>query len=37
VKEKKIEANYEDGFLVIVLPKATGTHKVPITVVEENE
>lgn len=37
VNEKNIEANYEDGLLVIVLPKAKGTHKVPITVVEENE
>jgi HSP20 family molecular chaperone IbpA len=37
VKEKDIEANYEDGFLTIVLPKAKGTHKVPITVVEENK
>jgi HSP20 family protein len=37
VKEKQIEANYEDGFLEIVLPKAQGTHKVPITVVEENQ
>ena len=37
VKEKDIEANYEDGFLIIVLPKAKGTHKVPITVVEENK
>jgi HSP20 family protein len=37
VKEKQIEASYEDGLLEIVLPKAQGTHKVPITVVEENE
>jgi HSP20 family protein len=37
VKDNDIEANYEDGFLVIVLPKAKGTHKVPISVVEENE
>jgi HSP20 family protein len=31
-----IEASYEDGFLVIVLPKARGKHKVPITVIEES-
>jgi len=37
VKEKNIEANYEDGFLIIVLPKAKGTHKVPINVVEEKK
>ena len=36
VKANGIEANYDDGFLIIVLPKAKGTHKVPITVVEEN-
>ncbi len=35
VKEEDIEASYEDGFLVIILPKARGTHKVPITVIEE--
>ena len=37
VKDNDIEANYEDGFLVVVLPKAKGTHKVPISVVEENK
>jgi HSP20 family protein len=37
VKDNDIEANYEDGFLIVVLPKAKGTHKVPISVVEENE
>jgi HSP20 family protein len=37
VKNDEIEANYEDGFLVIVLPKAKGIHKVPVSVVEENE
>jgi HSP20 family protein len=36
VKEKDIEASYENGFLVIVLPKAKGKHKVPITVIEES-
>ena len=36
VKEEDIEANYEDGFLVITLPKTKGKHKVPITVIEEN-
>jgi HSP20 family protein len=36
VKADGIEASYDDGFLVIVLPKAKGAHKVPITVVEEN-
>jgi HSP20 family protein len=36
VKADGIEANYDDGFLIIVLPKAKGTHRVPITVVEEN-
>ena len=36
VKENDIEANYEDGFLMIVLPKSKGTRRVPITVVEEN-
>jgi HSP20 family protein len=36
VKDQDIEANYDDGFLVIVLPKAKGTHKVPITVIEES-
>ena len=37
VKERDIEASYEDGFLVIVLPKARGTQKVPITVIEESK
>ena len=36
VKEQNVEANYEDGFLVIVLPKAKGKRKVPITVIEES-
>lgn len=36
VTDKDIEATYEDGFLVIVLPKARGEHKVPITVIEES-
>ena len=36
VKEKDIEASYEDGFLVIILPKARGKHRVPITVVEQS-
>lgn len=37
VNEEDIEAKYEDGFLVIILPKTKGKHKVPITVVEENK
>jgi HSP20 family protein len=37
VKDEDIEANYEDGFLVIVLPKTKGKHKVPITVIEESQ
>ena len=37
VSEEEIEANYEDGFLVIVLPKIKGRHKVPITVIENGE
>ena len=36
VKEQNVEANYEDGFLVIVLPKAKGKRRVPITVIEES-
>ena len=35
--EEEIEANYEDGFLVIILPKTKGRHKVPITVIENDE
>ncbi len=37
VKESAVEANYEDGFLVIVLPKARGKRRVPINVVEESK
>jgi len=37
VMKDDIEANYDDGFLVIVLPKARERQSVPIKVVEENE
>ena len=37
VMKDDIEANYDDGFLVIVLPKAREKHSVPIKVVEESE
>jgi len=37
VNDEDIEAKYEEGFLVIILPKTKGKHKVPITVVEENK
>jgi HSP20 family protein len=37
VSEDDIEASYEDGFLVILLPKTKGRHKVPITVIEGSE
>lgn len=37
VKENEIEANYEDGLLVIVLPKTSEKRRVPINVVEESE
>jgi len=37
VKKGDIEASYEDGFLVIILPKATDRQKVPITVIEERK
>ncbi len=36
VKDKDIEASYEDGFLVIILPKGGGRHKVPIVIIEES-
>lgn len=36
VRENDIEANYEDGFLLIVLPKARERRRVPINVVEES-
>lgn len=34
VSEEGIEATYDDGFLVIILPKTTGRRKVPITVID---
>jgi HSP20 family protein len=37
VRENEIEANYEDGFLVIVMPKTSEKRRVPINVVEESE
>jgi len=37
VSEDDIEASYDDGFLVIVLPKTRGRHKVPITVIEDSK
>jgi HSP20 family molecular chaperone IbpA len=36
VRENDIEANYEDGFLLVVLPKARERRRVPINVVEES-
>lgn len=37
VKEEEIEAAYEHGFLVILLPKTPGPQKIPMTVIEQEE
>jgi len=37
VKKDDIEANYDDGFLVVVLPKAREKRSVPVRVVEEKK